>query len=221
MFVDQPPDCTRLVEQTRAWPAAGSAEEIRRFTELFAQRADCERLAQAGWSPIAAVAEAGGQVRRVSFEEGRLSYRIPAVVLERRPGGEVEVRLSIDRPDRIYRARAPAEVWRKLTANDAAARRPPPTPRLDAIPSISFCHGWFVTLEATEHRRTWTRAAHQCRPADRAALEYGVQLAEIAIEYIPQCAAAKAEMAEKQPAEDNAIWALISCAGRVGIKTLG
>lgn len=220
MFVDQPPDCTPLVEQTRNWPNPSSAEAMRRFFQLLTQRMDCERLNQAGWSTIEAVADAGQEVRRASFEEGRLTYRVPAVVLERSPRGEVEVRLSIDRPARIYSAQVPAEVWRDLTSRDAVAQQTPPPPGPSKPSPVYACHGWFVTLEAAESRGSWTRTAHECQPADGPAVAYGIQLAEIAITHIPQCTAAKAEMAGKPPAEDNALWALIACAGRVGIRTL-
>ena len=221
MFVDQPPDCTPLVEQTRHWPASGSKDDVRRFLELSGQRRDCERLSQAGWSTITEVAESGRQVRRASFEEGRLAFRVPAVELERSSLGTVEVRLSIDRPVRVFSAQVPAEIWGDLTAEDTVARQPrPPTLGAKPDPSVVFCHGWFVTLEAADEHQSWVRAAHQCQATDGPAVDYGMELAQIAIEFIPHCTKAKSEMDGRPPAEENVLWALISCAGRAGPKFL-
>lgn len=227
MLADQPPDCTSLIEQTRAWPAKEAPDdEHRRFWDLFSQRIDCERLSQAGWSPIEQVAKQDREVRRASFEDGWRAYRIPAVALERGPDGQVELRLSIDRPSRVYRALVTEEIWREALAKDEAARKPPPPPRVNPAATLDIpeippsCHGWSVTLETADDGKAWSVPANQCREGQDAALDYGFWLAHLAIDRIAQCAPARAEMASKPATVEAPLWALISCAGRVGPKFL-
>ena len=225
MPVDQPPaECVRLVEQAAPLPDPKNQEAFRRWLEHHKRKSECARLSEAGWSSIEKVAEQGRQVRRATFNEGRLAFRIPAVALERSRDGAVWIRISMDRPTRVFSAAVAPETWARLTALDAEARRPPIPLRRDG-PSPIGCHGWFVTLEGAEAKKSWRQDVSECSTdPNAAAFEYGYELASLAVEHIPECASAKAK-AEAQYAQapmdrQKPVWALIYCGGRFSPRTL-
>lgn len=225
MPVDQPPaECVRILEQAAPWPNPKDQEAVRRWSKLYERKAECARLSEASWAPIKEVAERGRQVRRATFNEGRLAFRIPAVALERSRDGAVWIRMSMDGPTRVFSAALPPETWARLTAMDAEARKPPKPLRRDGPQPIG-CHGWFVTLEGADAKKSWRQDVSECTSDPNAtAFAYGYELASLAIEHIAECASAKAK-ADAQDAKTSLgrqkpIWALIDCGGRFSPRTI-
>lgn len=222
MPIDLPPDCRLLIEHTRQWPDYQSPA-FKPFLKKLHERMDCERLNQAGWSPIATVAKSRRQVRRVSFEEGRLAFRVPAIAVEKHRDGGVTLTLTIDGPQRRFAAELPPTAWNELRAQDAATHPPPPPierpGQLRELPPMG-CHGWFVTLEAADQRKAWRRDAHECQgERDADALTYGYRLANLALNTIPECAEARAA-GTTDTAPEAPVRGLIRCAGRFSPKGL-
>ena len=162
-------------------------------------------------------------MRRVTVEEGRLAFRIPAIALERAKDGTVTIQISINNPDRRYTAVLPAVVWDHLSAEDAAARGPQPKqPPLPKDKPPPFCHGWSINLEAADAGKSWSQAVSTCSVLENGpAFTYAYELARLAIDNIEACAAAKAETeAKTADSPERPIWALIACGGRFAPRML-
>jgi hypothetical protein len=215
VVADQPPDCSKLVAETRAWPSESKPGAMRAFVKRWEEANECRRLQEAGWSPIEAVATSGREVRRVTFNDGRFAFRIPAVALERTPDGKVTVSLGIG--GGVREAEVPARLWDKLTATDDAARiRPPPS---STPPSTAILHCGGARLEGASGGRAWTRPLSECSEGDKPGVAYAHELARIAVDLIPRCQAAR-EKAAGEPTPDQPVWILIDCAGRFDPLTL-
>ncbi|HSV04435.1 MAG TPA: hypothetical protein VLI41_14665 [Phenylobacterium sp.] len=222
MQIDRPPaECAQLIAQTAAWPDEKDKEAVRRWSDLYKRKFECVRLTEAGWSPIEKAAEQGREVRRATFQDGRLAFRIPAVALERTRDGAVWIRLSINRPARVFSARLPPESWTRLTAHDEDARRPVAARTWEGpgLPPLG-CHGWSVTVEGAEAKRSWRQDLSECTAdPDSPAFAYAYELASIAIDHISECAAAKAKAESQGHGPQEPVRGLIYCAGRFAPRT--
>lgn len=226
MPLDQPPDCAPLIAEAGPLPGLNDEEKIRRWVERHGRAMECTRLNEAGWSPIAKVARQGREIRRATFNEGRLAFRIPAVALERLGRG-VFISLSIDKPRRVFRVEVPPEEWRALVALDDQARRPlrkPPPVSLNVPASLS-CHGWSTTIEGAGAQANWRQELHECNyDPHPEGFAYAYRLADLALRYIPECAAARervdAEAEQRRLGAEKPVWGLIYCGGRFAPRTL-
>ncbi len=226
MPIDMPPNCTEIAEQVGQMPPRSAGREsTRAWMERWSAKNECLRLREALWSPIADVAAQGRQVRRVTFEEGRLAFRIPAVALERAATGAVTIQISIDRPERRYVATVPPSVWTQFANRDAAARGEQPRilpPSTDGAPP-PMMHCSSARLEAADRIRNWTQNLSECStPANAPAFTYAYDLARLAAATLPECAAARDSVAAgPTPLPDqDAVSVLIRCAGRFGPRML-
>ncbi|WP_374472949.1 hypothetical protein [Phenylobacterium sp.] len=225
MFIDQPPDCTALADAAAARPDFAKPAEIRAWSERQKRWSECVRLREGGWGPIAEVAREGRQVRRASFQDGRLAFRIPAVALERAGDGTVSISISLDQPRRVLTAPLPPETWTRIVAQDAAANQPQKAVKPEpGAPLVLGCHGWWATIEAADRGKSWRQELSECgRDPQAPGFAYAYELASLAVEHIPECAAARAK-AEAQDAtakygRAKPVWALIFCAGRFEPRT--
>lgn len=224
MPLDLPPDCSRLVAETRAWPAA--PEDMKAFVAKLSERWECERLRDAGWAKLENVAKAERQVRRANFYDGRFAFRIPAVALEQDRDGAVVLRVSMARPQTIVSVAVPKEEWRALTAQDAAIRPAPPSPPSSepGLPTIPRFHCAPAKVEVADGRiESWTRQLSECGLQDADGLAYAYELARIAVTYAPTCAKEKAWLeAERSSGKgpEAAVDALERCGGVFQPRTL-
>ena len=191
--MDLPPDCSRLVAETSAWPAA--PEGTKAFVAKLGERWECERLRDAGWAKLESVAKAGRQVRRANFYDGRFAFRIPAVALEQDRDGVVALQVSMARPQVVVSVTVPKAEWRALTAQDDVIRPAPPPPARSELepPSIPPFHCATAKVEVADGRsENWMRQLNECRPEDADGLAYAYELARMAVTYAPACAKEKA-----------------------------
>lgn len=217
MPLDLPPDCSRLVAETRAWPEA--SEDMKAFVAKLGERWECERLRDAGWAELESVAKAGRQIRRANFYDGRFAFRIPAVALEQDRDGAVVLQVSMARPRTIVSVAVPKEEWRVLTAKDDGIRpAPPPPPRLEAgPPAIPPFHCATAKVEVADGRtESWARQLNECKPEDAKGLAYAYELARMAVTYAPTCVKEKAWLDTERASgkgPDVAVEALERCGG--------
>ena len=203
-----------------AAPADAQPTDAERRAAEWQANWERDHLCEAGFRPIAEVAATGVDLRRARYTEGMLALRMPGVTLERRGDGKVFVSLTGGATPGELRAEAPAEAWTTLIANDAAAFAPLPVAKPDpnAPPPKPppICHGWGVTLEAAEGNAFRKAQGHGCSyEATKAAVDYGAALARLALDNIPECAAARARATAGDP-----FYALAACKGRFEPKTL-
>jgi len=216
-MIDVPPDCTQWPERVR------QAEQPAALARAFDGQMECQRLAEAGWSPIATVARARREVRRISFRDGRLAFRIPSVALEREPDGGVFVSMSARGVPGSRKAEVPREVWDQTTGLHAEVRqvvRPRRWREGDPIPPL---HCTTAVLEEAASGKAARRNISECVTEDREAFELAYRIAAVAVAYIPECTAAR-EKSRPQPgpgaADDRPMWALLDCGGRFEPQTL-
>ena len=221
MWADQPPECIAVLAKPDALPDFNDQAAIRRWSQAAEQRFECARLREAGWARIAEVDRQKRQIRRVTFNEGRLAFRIPAVALERLSDGSVWIQISMDTPERTLRTSLPPAAWKTLVGRDVDAKGPQPHQSALGL----GCHGWFVTLEGTDGHGGWRQDVSECSNGpDATAFSYGYALAALALDATEQCGAARAKVeAPESPyrsLKEKAVWGLIFCGGRFSPRTI-
>jgi hypothetical protein len=242
MVADMPVDCSHAIEQLKPLPNLRHIppKDLVEWAKRFDAASECTRLAEAGWRTIATVAAEGRSVRRVTFNEPRLSFRIPAVALEKSRGGAVIISISIDKPRRRFSARLPPEAWSELDRRLAEFRKPTPPPAaplppapppkgmerfvIDVRPPIHLCHGWSGVIETAEAGTSSRAKFHECNGgAEIARLGYAYALANLAVQHVSECAPARAKLAHENPgvlkSPEAPVWVLIDCGGRLEPRT--
>jgi len=171
-------------------PAPPSADQVER-----------ERLAQFQFEPIEKVAKEGRTLRRVSFADIYKNQAAPAVTVEKKAGGEIELTVVSYNGRVVDHALLKPEAWTLITAKDSAGL----AARRAGKASDELCLGSTAVIEAAEGGKARRREAEVCRgQADLAALEYARFIAEIAITSIPRCA-------EHYEATRESSWTLRDC----------
>jgi hypothetical protein len=211
MAIDLPPDCSGLVARLSEHPEPGS------FARAFDRQMECQRLAEAGWSTANVVAAERREVRRVSFRDGRLTFRIPAVALERRRDGTVHVNMSASGLAGRRTAEVPQDLWAQTAAFHALVQGKVERRTWQQGDPLPLMHCTTAVLEEAQSRKVKRREVSECELADKDALRMAYRIAAIAVTYIPECRVAQGETesANPPPAEDWPVWTLLKCGGRV------
>jgi len=165
------------------------------------EQVEQERLAQFKMEPIDTLAREGRTLRRVSFADIYRNPAAPAVTIEKKADGEIELTVVSYHGRVVDQATLKPEAWAMLTAKEStglAARRAGGV-------SDELCVGSTAVIEAAEGGKARRREAEICNgAADLAAWEYARLIAEIAITSIPRCA-------EHYEATRESSWTLRDC----------
>jgi len=143
------------------------------------------RLATASFEPIAAVAQAGRVVRRVTYRDPFAQPFMPNIILEKK-GDDYTFTVTAMSGKIRHEGKISEAEWNSVVVLDPALK-----PRKAAVTKArtEICHSKQMVIEATDKGKTLRREASVCGgDADNAAVLYSYRVAEIAVRHIGACA---------------------------------